>query len=93
MWALPGRNRFSDPGHRRFALAHSTGEQPVAVVVSENPDGPYWGWLGAGDEHPCMIYGHPSLFRMCFPYGPQAEVNAGKGRIVRLDIALADDAS
>ena len=57
MWALHGERGFSDPGHRRYALAH--GPDPVQVIVSENPDGPYYGWLAAGEQIPVMIYGHP----------------------------------
>jgi hypothetical protein len=88
MWALPPH--FTSPGHRRFAAAHAMfGERPVRVVVTEDPDGEHYGWISTDDPRPRMIYNHPTLFRMCFPYGVAAEERAGKGRSVRLRIEAA----
>lgn len=90
--ALPSGPGFTEPGHRRFAEAF--GGPPVRVLVRECEDGPYWGWINAEPgpyipSYPTMIYGHRGLFRMCFPYNPEPEVAAGKGRIVRLSIEPA----
>jgi hypothetical protein len=87
MWALPEDGEFTNPGHKRFTREFATpGQVPVEVLVREQPDGSYYGWLAADDEIPSMIYGHRGLFEMCFPYGPKAEVEKGNGRVVRLTI-------
>jgi len=87
MWALTDGEGFSNPGHWRFVQAHAQpGDDLVQVRVSEDAEGPYYGWLAAGHDIPSMIYGHPGAFRMCFPYGPDAEERRGKGRAVRLVI-------
>ena len=89
MWALQRGDAFTDPGHRLFAQAHAGSEQvPVEVLVREDPDGPYYGWVATGEDIPIMIYGHIMGFRMCFPYGPEAEEESGKGRAVRLTIEV-----
>ncbi|KKK76388.1 hypothetical protein LCGC14_2864160, partial [marine sediment metagenome] len=33
-----------------------------------------------------LIFPHKVLFDVCFAYGPEAEVEAGRGRIVHLKI-------
>lgn len=93
MWALrvsspPYGGEFYEPGHRRYAEMYrgKNDEPAVEVLVAENEDGPYYGWLATGEEIPLMIHATEGLFRMCFAYGPQAEVDHGKGRIVRLAI-------
>ena len=86
MWALWREDLgvFEEPGHRRHAAAH--GGVPVPVIVTIDLDGLYYGWVRAGEEEPEMIHPHPIPYRMCFPYGPQAEEDAGRGRTVRLRI-------
>jgi hypothetical protein len=94
MWALANTSAggiaggFAYPSpHRRSTEAYrSRGEDIVWVVLTEDADGPYYGWIGTDDEYPHMVYGHQILFNMCCPYGPQAEVKAGNGRVVRLSI-------
>lgn len=61
----------------------------VEVDLAETQDGPYWGWLDSDRDYPAMIYRRLVLFRVCFPYGPEAEQKRGKGRIVRLAATLA----
>lgn len=63
----------------------------VPVEMVEDPEGRYFGWMdfGDGDWHkpdtePCMIQGHEGIFAMQFPYGPKAEVDRGRGEIVRM---------
>lgn len=91
MWAIPRGEQFSDPGDRRYAKHFSSEIEPVPVVLTEDPDGPYWGWLPAEEQIPTMIHPRRSLFRMCFHYGPEAEQAAGRGRIVRFQVsALAE---
>lgn len=86
MWASVRPNgAFYEPGHRRYAQEFSR-EPVVPVIVTEREDGQYWGWLASDRDTPTMIHGHAAAFRMCFPYGPQAEVDRGHGRILRLVI-------
>lgn len=57
----------------------------VPVTVVEDSDSPtHWGWLPMGDTTYHMIWHTEVQFRMCFPYGPKIEEEAGKGRICRL---------
>lgn len=65
------------------------------VRVTEDPDGPYYGWIASADYWDGRYYhgGIPELiqpgrgmFSMQFPYGPEPEQDRGKGRIVRLRV-------
>ena len=63
------------------------GQEPEPVLLVEDPDGPYYGWLYGSDRPgrgPVMVQPHPGLFEMQFPYGSAAEVERGAGRVVRL---------
>lgn len=77
-------------GVRRYVEAHGVNAPIVEVDVVEVPDGDlaatHWGWMRPDDTQPIMIYPREVLFRVCFPYGVQAEVDAGKGRVVRLTV-------
>jgi hypothetical protein len=74
--------------HPRTVEAYGHSEV-VDVEVTETADGSYWGWIGAERDYPAMIWHRLSLFRMCFPYGPEAEEAKGRGRVVRLTITEA----
>lgn len=86
---IEGRE-FLNFGDRRYVEMH--GRTPVEVELTEDPEGDYLGWIRTPDPNlprrnegvPTMIQPHPSLFRMQFPYGPDAEVEAGRGEIVRM---------
>src|ERR1039458_8434744 len=95
MWAL--QDAFSEHDcefhdaspHRRSAEADLQSHQAVVRVrVRDNPDGRYFGWLASGDEFPTMISGFGAAFRMCFPYGPQIEVDCGYGEVDRKSTRL-----
>lgn len=77
-------------GVRRFVEAHGVAAPIVEVDVAEvhdyDPAATHWGWMRPTDTQPVMVYPHEVLFRVCFPYGVQAEIDAGKGRIVRLAV-------
>lgn len=64
------------------------GDEPVAVIATEDPAGTHYGWIYADDpgRGPVMIQPHEGLFSMQFPYGPEAEAARGKGEIVRLRV-------
>ena len=66
------------------------GGNVVQVRLTEDPAGQYWGWLHfdlPGRDAPTMVQPHKGMFKMQFPYGPQAEEEAGKGRTVRLTVS------
>lgn len=66
-----------------YVRAH--GFTPQAVTLVEDPDGDYRGWIGTGETDPeVVLYG--KIFDIQFPYGAQAEVDAGRGRVVRLRV-------
>ncbi len=97
----PGRwrmfaHRYADGdlhnlGARRYVEMHGTKlpivEQDVAEVPDGDPTATHWGWMRPNDTQPVMIYPREVLFRVCFPYGVDVEVAAGKGRVVRLAVA------
>jgi hypothetical protein len=65
----------------------------VTEVASDSPDGTHWGWINADrvPAVPCMIWAFRGAFDAQFPYGPEIEVECGKGRVVRLRIARRED--
>jgi hypothetical protein len=77
----------------RVVKAHGYPE-PVPVVVTEDPDGNYLGWIEAEDEKadiatvPIMIT-YAKIFEINFAYGSAAEEAAGRGRVVRLRVDFA----
>lgn len=70
---------------RRWVEMHRLSEPVVPVVVSESPSGNFLGWIETGTDVPTMIW-HERIFDICFPYGSKAEVEAGHGRVVRLEL-------
>ena len=72
--------------HTHEQAVRMSGQCPIEVVAVEDPDGRYWGWIRTGEDEPTIIQPHQSSFEVCFPYGVQAEVKAGHGEVVRLDI-------
>ena len=85
---------FGTPPERGYHLAvdadrrtvREYGGDPVPVTVIEDAEGDYYGWIATGQDAPVMIQPSPALFSMQFPYGPKAEVEAGRGKIVRLRV-------
>ena len=60
-----------------------------AIVFEEDDDGDYWSFQDVGEETFHLIFPHKVLFDLCFAYGVDAEVKAGKGRIVHLKVVKA----
>ncbi|ACU71891.1 hypothetical protein Caci_2982 [Catenulispora acidiphila DSM 44928] len=83
-------------GSRRYVEFHGVSapivEVDVVEVSDDDPTATHWGWMGMDITEPVMIYPREVLFRVCFPYGVQAEVDAGKGRVVRLAVTEVGDA-
>lgn len=53
----------------------------------------YWAYLDKNDKELSMIFPNQNLFNMCFAYGPDIEVKAGKGKILRVAIEKASEFS
>ena len=88
MWAGRRGELLVDVGsHPTYVRMHGH-ERPEPVRVVADPDGPYWGWQESGREQepPVMVYEHETLFKICFPYGVKAEVDAGHGQVLRLRV-------
>ena len=63
-----------------------TEDEIWAIVFEEAPDGEYWSFQDTGEDDYHLIFPHEILFNVCFPYGVQVEVDAGRGRVVRLRV-------
>ena len=57
---------------------------PVQVTEAPEAKATHWGWLATGETSYSHIYPREIELRMCFTYGVETEIQAGKGRIVRL---------
>jgi len=57
----------------------------VQVVVTESKTGKYKGWIDKGKSVPEMIW-PTHAFEACFAYGSKVEVEAGKGKVIQLEI-------
>lgn len=77
---------FVHVGPEFYVKNHLLNDPIIPVTVSEEPNGRYWGWIVTGEDTPRMIWPSEVQFKMCFPYGPEAEQERGRGRIVRLKI-------
>ncbi len=81
-----GRGRYRHIGHRHYVKLHGLDDPIVAVTLTEDSQGDYWGWLASDAAEPSMVWPSKVQFTMCFPYGPEAEVKRGKGKILRLRV-------
>ena len=50
----------------------------------------YWGWLASEDDKFIFVWPARALLDMCFPYGPEAEEQHGRGRVVHLVVEPID---
>jgi len=91
MWAhkdkaVDGSDIFFDVGSKWFCKLHGDSLPLVEVVVKEDINGKYKGWVESGkDNVPDMIFPEYS-FEICFAYGSKIEVEKGKGIVVTLFI-------
>jgi hypothetical protein len=93
MWAHDRKGQYQNIGDKRWVELHGLPDPVVPVTVAEvaadAADGTHWGWIWAADRgsgRPVMIWAFRGAFDVQFPYGPDAEAEAGKGRVVRLRI-------
>lgn len=84
-----GSQIFVDIGSSFFYTRAHDYSAPVHKVqaTEASPDQEadvYYGWLNFKTGQVSMVFHHPSALEVCFPYGTQAEIKAGRGHIVRL---------
>lgn len=97
MWAHDCDGEYQHIGDKWWVEIHGLPDPVVPVAVTEveadSPDGTHWGWIdasGCDDGKPVMIWAFRGAFDAQFPYGPRAEVEAGRGRVVRLRITARE---
>jgi len=100
MWAHDRGGRYDNPGEKWWTEIHGLPYPVVPVTVTEvagnAPDATHWGWMDSRKSTsrlagvPVMIWASKAAFAAQFPYGPAAEVEAGKGQIVRLRITARE---
>jgi hypothetical protein len=68
-------------------------EKIYKVNVIEDPAGTYWGWWSLEEKTPAFIFVYPAeiLLNMCFPYGPQAETDRGRGFKMSVRIEMIEE--
>lgn len=83
-------DRYWHVGDERYVRLCARKDSPIVkVALSESESGEYWAWQDTGSDKYVMFQPHPGLFDMQFAYGAKAEVDRGRGRIVRLNIEIA----
>lgn len=83
-WRDEERGHWVALGARRFVQFHGCAD-PIPVTVTEDAEGTHLGWIATEEPAPRMIL-RREIFEIQFPYGSKAEVEAGRGRVVRLSI-------
>lgn len=82
-----GRNSLASRPFHRFGDERTVrfcGFEPVAVELTEDDEGGYYGWLKAGADAPTMVQGHEGIFRIQSPDGFRSDIELGRGEIVRM---------
>ena len=81
-----GATYYEHIGTKWWVEIHRLDDPIVSIMLTEDPDGSYWGWQDTGEESkpPVMIWPSKAQFDVCFTYGPDLEVKKSKGHIVRL---------
>lgn len=84
--------RFTDIYKTKAMVRFCDGKVPKQMykilLEEDNESGSYWGWYydhTDGDGF-SMIWASEAQFRICFPYGPEAEEKMGRGEIVRFNV-------
>lgn len=98
MFAHSRKGSYEHLGEQWWVEIHGMPDPIVEVEVREvaagSPDGTHWGWIDADGRDggkPIMIWAFRGAFDAQFPYGPAAEVERGKGRVVRLAVREVPD--
>jgi len=95
MFAHDDNGMLTNVGSRWYVKAHGLGCPIVAVLVEQVPtddeSGTHWAWLDSDETSPSMIWPFREALEMCFPYGSKAEVDHGRGIVVRLRLSVIED--
>lgn len=93
-WSMFGRldgDTWTVVGDKRYLHYHGC-DDPTPIVVQEDPDGEYLGWIDTGETELTMIQ-RKQIFNIQFPYGYRPEEERGNGRAVPLSIQPAERSS
>jgi hypothetical protein len=82
---------FENFGEREWVRLHGMDLPIVEVVLTEDPQGHYYGWLATGEDEPTMIWPSRAQFECCFPYSWRDEVLRGHGEALRMRAELAEE--
>lgn len=82
-----GEEQYIHFSQWREALAFSgvAGKDILTVSLIEDAEGEYLGWIEAGEDVVSMV-ALDRIFSIQFPYGVDAAVAAGDGKVVRLSV-------
>lgn len=65
----------------------------VRVRVTEDNAGSHWAWWNAERGEHMFVYDWRGKVDMCFPYGPKAEEDLGRGKVVHVRVDVLRDAT
>lgn len=91
------KGRFLHCGSEIYVRMY--GAEPVAVELTEDPDGEYYGWIQAAREGllprtytgiPMMVQRGRGIFEMPSPDGFRSAVEADDGEVVRMSCRALD---
>lgn len=86
-WSSYGHDVFTHvAAHPKITRLYGEGEIVTVLIRETSGDekSNYWGWRDAKTGEYSMIYPSLAQARICFPYGPEAEEKAGRGKLVNL---------
>ena len=84
-------NRFYGFYPHLFAVrCHADNEPVLKVLVTEEQETKesYWAWWDFAEKNFSFVYPRKMLLEMCFTYGPEVEIKAGKGLILPVSIVV-----
>jgi len=81
-----GNDYYAHFGSLNYIKMHYINEPIVEVILIEDKNGEYYGWIDTGKDIPCMVWKSEVVFSVCFPYGYKVNEKEGKGKHVRLSI-------
>ena len=96
MWAHDRNGEYQHPGDKWWVEIHGLPDPACRSSSPKSPRTRQTGRLGLDRRSkqpapPCMIWASRAAFDVQFPYGPAAEEERGKGRVVRLRITARED--
>ena len=79
-------NKFRNIFQHKMQVDMCGKEPIVPVEVDIDETGEYFAWLAKGETAPCMIFDDYLKLNTCFEYGMQKAIEAGEGRMVKVNI-------